>query len=126
MTNLVDSLIVGAGISGLSLAYSLNREKSVREPLKVLVTESQNRVGGNITTGRADDFLWEEGPNSFAPTPELLGLAVDLGLKEELIFADRKLPRYVYWNLMLHPVPMNPPPYSPPNSSAPEVNSAPH
>ncbi|XDE62365.1 protoporphyrinogen oxidase [Arthrospira platensis BEA 1257B] len=109
MTNLVDSLIVGAGISGLSLAYSLNREKSVREPLKVLVTESQNRVGGNITTGRADDFLWEEGPNSFAPTPELLGLAVDLGLKEELIFADRKLPRYVYWNLMLHPVPMNPP-----------------
>lgn len=109
MTNLFDTLIVGAGISGLSLAHSLHCKKNGEMSLSVLVTEGQNRVGGNITTGCQGGFLWEEGPNSFAPTPELLGLAVDVGLKEELIFADRKLPRYVYWNHKLHPVPMSPP-----------------
>ena len=36
-------------------------------------------------------------------------LAVDVGLKQELIFADRKLPRYVYWQNKLQPVPMSPP-----------------
>ncbi len=35
-------------------------------------------------------------------------LAVDVGLKQELIFADRKLPRYVYWQNKLQPVPMTP------------------
>jgi oxygen-dependent protoporphyrinogen oxidase len=47
MTNILDSLVVGAGISGLSLAHHLQKETG---NLKILVTESQNRVGGNITT----------------------------------------------------------------------------
>lgn len=109
MTNVLDTLIVGAGISGLSLAHALHRKTNGTSPPEVMVTESQNRVGGNITTGSQGEFLWEEGPNSFAPTPELLELAVDVGLKEELILADRQLPRYVYWNRQLHPVPMSPP-----------------
>ncbi len=107
MTEVLDVLVVGAGISGLSLAHKL-RKLSNNSPLKILVAEKQNRVGGNITTVSQGDFLWEEGPNSFSPTPELLKLAVDVGLKEDLIFADRKLPRYVYWNGQLVPVPMGP------------------
>ncbi len=108
MTNVVDALIVGAGISGLSLAHALQKEAKTGTPLKILVAESQGRVGGNITTATADGFLWEEGPNSFSPTPELMKLAVDVGLKQELIFADRKLPRFVYWQNKLQPVPMTP------------------
>ena len=109
MTNVVDTLIVGAGISGLSLAHALQKQCKTAPPLKILVAESRGRVGGNITTQTDGGFLWEEGPNSFAPTPELMKLAVDVGLKQELIFADRKLPRYVYWEGKLQPVPMTPP-----------------
>ena len=82
---LLDTLIVGAGISGLSLAHALEAEATSTSPLKILVAESQGRVGGNITTATAGGFLWEEGPNSFSPTPELMKLAVDVGLKQELI-----------------------------------------
>ncbi|WP_341732669.1 protoporphyrinogen oxidase [Microcoleus sp. EPA2] len=108
MTNRVDTLIVGAGITGLSLAHALHKEAKTGTPLKILVAESQGRVGGNITTSTGHGFLWEEGPNSFSPTPELMKLAVDVGLKQELIFADRKLPRFVYWQNKLQPVPMTP------------------
>jgi oxygen-dependent protoporphyrinogen oxidase len=108
MTNVLDTLIVGAGISGLSLAHALHKQATSASPLKILVAEGQGRVGGNITTSTAGGFLWEEGPNSFSPTAELMKLAVDVGLKQELIFADRKLPRFVYWQGNLQPVPMTP------------------
>ncbi|MGB3405625.1 MAG: protoporphyrinogen oxidase [Microcoleaceae cyanobacterium] len=109
MTNRIDSLIVGAGISGLSLAHALKTQNPPASPLKVWVREHQNRVGGNITTHSNGGFIWEEGPNSFSPSPELLKLIVEVGLKQELVLADRKLPRYVYWNHQLMAVPMSPP-----------------
>jgi oxygen-dependent protoporphyrinogen oxidase len=96
-------LIIGAGISGLSLAHALQQNLSRR----ILVTQRQGRVGGNIKTSKVAEFLWEEGPNSFSPTSALLKLAVDVGLKPELVFADRHLPRYVYWKAQLHPVLMS-------------------
>lgn len=109
----VDVLVIGAGITGLSLAHWLVNGASLAEQDRaaapqVVVAEAQNRVGGNIITVRRDGFQWEEGPNSFAPTPELLQLAVQVGLKDELIFADRRLPRYVYWDDRLQAVPMSP------------------
>ena len=82
---------MGAGISGLSTAYWLNERNC-----EVLVAEKRDRAGGNITSQQSGDFLWEERPNSFSPTPELLKLAVDVGLRNELIFAASGLPRYVY------------------------------
>ncbi|MEB3283003.1 MAG: protoporphyrinogen oxidase [Lyngbya sp.] len=109
MTHVLDSLIVGAGISGLSLAHALHQNREHPSSSNILICEHQRRVGGNITTVSQGEFLWEEGPNSFSPTPELLKLAVEVGLKPELVFADRKLPRYVYWNGQLMPVPMSPP-----------------
>ncbi|HEY9689434.1 MAG TPA: protoporphyrinogen oxidase [Coleofasciculaceae cyanobacterium] len=103
----VDVLVVGAGLTGLSTAHRL-----VHHPQgngrSTLVVEAQPRVGGNIVTRSADGFLWEEGPNSFAPAPELLKLAVEVGLKDELVFADGKLPRFVYWDGRLQAIPMTP------------------
>ncbi len=110
-STMLDTLIVGAGITGLSLAHALEHDSSRNghRPWQILVTESQGRVGGRIVTASEEGFLWEEGPNSFAPTPMLLKLAVDVGLKEDLVLADRKLPRFVYWQGEMMPVPMSPP-----------------
>ncbi len=110
----LDTLIVGAGITGLSIAQALHSSyafgrKRGRQSGQILLTESQDRVGGRIVTQSQDGFLWEEGPNSCLPTPEFLKLAVDVGLKDELVLADRRLPRYVYWDGELIPVPMSPP-----------------
>lgn len=101
---MLETLVIGAGISGLSVAHRLQQRG-----VSLVVAESRERVGGNIVSRRSGEFLWEEGPNSFSPSPPLLKLAVEVGLKEKLVFADRRLPRFVYWQGRLHPVPMSSP-----------------
>lgn len=106
----LDTLIVGAGITGLSLAQALHQDRGTGQKLgQTWLTESQEQVGGRIVTKSQDGFLWEEGPNSCLPTAEFLKLAVDVGLKDELVLADRRLARYVYLKGELIPVPMSPP-----------------
>ena len=102
----LDVLVVGAGISGLTIAHEL----AIAKRYCVLVAEAQDRVGGAITSAKNDEgYQWEEGPNSFQPAPELLRLAVQVGLKDELVLADGKLPRFVFLNGKLNPLPMSPP-----------------
>jgi protoporphyrinogen/coproporphyrinogen III oxidase len=102
----LDVLVVGAGISGLTIAYEL----AIAKKYRVLVAETQDRVGGAITSAKNDEgYQWEEGPNSFQPAPELLRLAVQVGLKDELVLADGKLPRFVFLNGKLNALPMSPP-----------------
>ncbi|KAI3873695.1 hypothetical protein MKW92_007127 [Papaver armeniacum] len=103
----VDCVIVGAGISGLCIAQALST-KHGEIASKVIVTEAQNRVGGNISTRERDGYLWEEGPNSFQPSDTMLSVAVDNGLKDELVLADPTAPRFVLWDGKLRPVPSKP------------------
>ncbi len=70
-----DTVIVGAGISGLVTAQALSTRHSSTVP-SFLVTEARERVGGNITTVSDDSYLWEEGPNSFQPSDSVLQMAV--------------------------------------------------
>ncbi|WP_277867398.1 protoporphyrinogen oxidase [Candidatus Synechococcus calcipolaris] len=95
----VDCLVIGAGISGLTVAWRLHQLAPDRS---VQVIEAGDRVGGNITTQREDGFLWEEGPTSFAPTPALLELIAELNLNDQILRGDRQLPRYIYWQQKLH------------------------
>lgn len=99
----VDSIILGAGISGLVVAYRLKQLGQ-----NVLVLEHTNRVGGAIQSRDADGFLIEQGPNSLRGAHELLDLVEELNLMDELVTGDPKAPAYVYSGEKLHAVPMGP------------------
>ncbi|MEK7830253.1 MAG: protoporphyrinogen oxidase, partial [Acidobacteriota bacterium] len=103
-----DSIIIGAGISGLVAAYRL--KKLGRD---VLLIESSPRIGGAIHSQHvggfgADGFLIEAGPNSFRGSHELIDLIEELNLTDELVMADPRAPAYVYSGGQLHAVPMGP------------------
>ncbi len=100
---LVHTVIIGAGISGLTAAYYLKQAGR-----NVLLLESSARVGGVIQSFEAEGFLLERGPNSLRGTHEFLDLVDDLKLTKELMTANPKAPAYVYFNQALHPVPMSP------------------
>lgn len=72
-----DTVVVGAGISGLVTAQAL-ATKHADSVHNFLVTEARERVGGNITSMSGDGYIWEEGPNSFQPNDAMLMAAVSL------------------------------------------------
>ncbi len=94
-TKSVDCLVVGSGVSGSSLAFNLVKHHNLENTLLV---ETNPVVGGNlISKSNADGFVWEEGPNSFQPTPYICRIVHELGLSDQLVLADGSLPRFVYW-----------------------------
>ncbi|CAN4112705.1 unnamed protein product [Withania somnifera] len=99
----LDCVVVGAGISGLCMAKVISADYP-----NLLVTEARDRAGGNITTVERDGYLWEEGPNSFQPSDPMLTMAVDCGLKDDLVLGDPDAPRFVLWKGKLRPVPAKP------------------
>ena len=100
----IDSIIIGAGISGLVIAHRL--KKLGRQ---VLLIESTDRIGGVIQTEEVEGFTIERGPNSLRGTHEFLDLVEELNLGAELVTAKPQLPAYVYADQQLHAVPMSPP-----------------
>lgn len=95
-------VVVGAGLTGATTAFYLQRAGK-----DVLLAEATDHVGGLVNSKSAGGFLWEEGPNSFTPTPELVKLAEDLHVDNELMFADGKAPRFVYVDGRRHRMPMS-------------------
>jgi len=98
-----DVVVVGAGITGLTCAYRLQKLG-----VNTLVLESGDRVGGVIRTERVNGYLVERGPNSLLPTPHTFGLLKELGLEDELEEADPKAPRYIVVNRRLRAIPFGP------------------
>lgn len=101
----IDALIVGAGISGTSLAFNLNKQFP---SVDILLTESRDVVGGNVISRQENGYTWEEGPNTYQPAAHIMRLAVDAGLKDDIVLADSTLPRFVFWNGVLYALPMGP------------------
>ncbi|MGH9769849.1 MAG: protoporphyrinogen oxidase [Blastocatellia bacterium] len=97
-----DSVIIGAGISGLVAAHRL--KKMGRD---LLLIESGDRAGGVIQSRDAEGFLIESGPNSLRGTHEFLDLVEEVNLTGELVTADPRAPAYVYAGGQLHAVPMS-------------------
>ncbi len=98
-------LIVGGGISGLSLAYTL----SEKDPnLDITILESDIRVGGKIWTNRIQGFLCEAGVNGFLDNkPATFQLARKLNL-EPLRSSDSARKRYIYTGGRLQMIPDSP------------------
>ena len=100
-----DLVIVGAGISGLSLAYRLSR---TQPGMRILLLEARSTVGGNLRTEHtADGFLIDAGPDSWvAQKPQATRLAEELGLGSSLIGSNpdtRKV--HIVHQGKLHPMP---------------------
>ncbi len=104
MATHVPVLIIGAGISGLALAYYL-RKSSIDAQL----LEASPRPGGVIRSERRDGFLLELGPQSFSGTPQLLDLSRELGIQNELLEAPPRAPRFLLLDGQLKPAPLSPP-----------------
>ena len=99
----VDCLVVGGGISGTTLAHNLYRNCGMEN---IMLAEARDYLGGNVKSHRTDDgFLWEEGPNSFATQPSIVRIAHELGIDDQLVFADEALPPWVNHNGKLHSLP---------------------
>ncbi len=99
----VDALVIGSGISGSTLAHYL-----AQADVDVLLAEQRPVVGGNVISRANDDgYVWEEGPNSFQPTPAVMRTAYEAGVGDELVFADATLPPWVYYGGTLHALPKN-------------------
>ena len=76
-------VIIGAGLSGLSLAYRLQQRL---RGAKVQTLESESRPGGTIHTVFENGYTVELGPNGFLDSkPTTLTLARDLGLSDNLV-----------------------------------------
>jgi oxygen-dependent protoporphyrinogen oxidase len=67
----LDTVVIGAGISGLVTAQALATQHASKVG-SFLVTEGRDRVGGNITCMAGDRYVWEEGLNSFQPNDSML------------------------------------------------------
>src|SRR5436190_3721110 len=76
-----DVIVVGAGITGLTVAYELSRRGRA-----AVVLEAGPRAGGLIRTERSDGFTIEAGPDSLlAAKPAGVELVGELGLEPELL-----------------------------------------
>jgi protoporphyrinogen/coproporphyrinogen III oxidase len=79
-------VVIGGGISGLTLAYRLEQRLPDAE---VLVLERNTRLGGSIQTLERDGFRVESGPNGFLDNkPFVASLCGELGLGDQLLPAS--------------------------------------
>jgi len=76
------TVVVGAGITGLVAARTLERAADV----EIVVVEASGRVGGKIRTLEMDGAVVEAGPDWFLTTnPAALDLCSRLGLADDLV-----------------------------------------
>lgn len=98
-------VIVGGGISGLSLAYFLIERKP---SLDITILESEEKAGGKIWTDRVNGFLCEGGVNGFLDNrPRTLELVEKLSITS-LRSSDKARKRYIFSEKKLYLLPESP------------------
>ncbi|HWR58415.1 MAG TPA: protoporphyrinogen oxidase [Thermodesulfovibrionales bacterium] len=99
-------IIIGGGISGLTLGYLLCRQAP---DLDVVIFEAEKRPGGKIWSDKVEGFLCEGGVNGFLNNkPKTLELAADL-LLTPLKSSDAARKRFIFSGGLLHSLPESPP-----------------
>lgn len=78
---MAEAIVVGAGVSGLSLAWQLRRRG-----VRARVLEAEDRPGGKIRSQPSEGFLCEWGPAGFSThAPAVRELVGALGLEKKLL-----------------------------------------
>lgn len=97
-----DTIVIGAGITGLTCAFQL-KQKGV----DVLILEKQNRIGGQIKTITDGPFTFETGPNTgVVKHPEVAELFEQLGNTCKLETALESSKKRLIWkNGQFHQLP---------------------
>jgi len=97
--------VIGAGISGLTAAYWLQKKG-----YRVTVLEKNASPGGTMESVFENGFLFDRGPNTgLDTTPLIRQLVEDVGLGKEMVYASKiSDKRYILREGKLHPLPMNP------------------
>ncbi len=85
--------IIGAGITGLSTAYTIQRAIDKGQDIDYVLLEKDSRLGGKICTERTSDgFVAEGGPDSFISTkPWIFELAKKLDCEDRIIPSNDEL-----------------------------------
>ncbi len=96
------TIVVGAGITGLTLALQLRRKG-----IDAIVVERQNRIGGQIHTVSDGPFVFETGPNTgVVKHPEVAELFEQLGDACQLETALESSKKRLIWkNGKFNPLP---------------------
>ncbi|GAB3895613.1 protoporphyrinogen oxidase [Larkinella knui] len=96
--------IIGAGISGLTLAYELQQRQ-----IPCLLFDRSDEPGGLMQSRREGDYLIELGPNSLLGDAALLTWLDQLGLTPEIRFARAvSKARYIFRNGAYRKLPTGP------------------
>ena len=100
-----DVIVVGEGITGLSIAYWLKKRG-----VNVTVLAKDSEVGGTMKSVQDRGFLYETGANTaLETTPLFKGLISDLKLESEFIYANPEgKNRYILRNGVLLSMPLGP------------------
>jgi len=94
------AIVIGAGISGLSCAYLLQKEG-----FEVTVLEKENYSGGKIRTIKENDYLVEAGPNGFLYNENTMKFIEQTGFSHNLIEAKQSSNRKFIYDGRLYEVP---------------------
>jgi oxygen-dependent protoporphyrinogen oxidase len=98
-------VIIGGGITGLSLAYFLLEKNP---SFDIIVLESEKKAGGKIWTDKVNGFLCEGGVNGFLDNrPKTLELVSKLALTP-LRSSDNARKRFIFSEGKLHRLPESP------------------
>ena len=99
------AVVVGGGISGLSIAYSLKKEG-----VDVFLYEKEKSPGGFIRSEKKEGYLIELGPNSLLNiNAQMDDFCHELGLDQEKIFQlQESKSRYILKNGAMVPLPRTP------------------
>jgi len=107
MKNQRDTIIIGAGLSGLVIAHKL---KQAHPEHRVALLEKEQQTGGVIRSHVEDGFMAEIGPHGFLDNcQESRDLLTETGLDCERVTAPlSEFVRYVYLNGALNMIPQSP------------------
>lgn len=99
-------VIIGGGITGLSAAFSLQKEIEAKQlPYRVKLIEASKRLGGKIKTMKRDGYTIEQGPDSLlSRKPAIIELTKELELEDEKIHNETGQ-SYILVNDQLHKMP---------------------